>query len=191
MRRYTKALLLMLVALLYAGTASAHVISIMEGGDTVVSPLSASDMLTVDVMLDNEGAAFKAVAMYVNWDPALLSASAGASVKYAVPGETGSSFYLYPSGDNWYMGSRNFSSPIGPVNQSLATLVFHVIQDVASTTELVIPSFDFGPFGGFVSDTDANITGQVGLVALHVPEPTTTMLMGLGLLGILYAGRRR
>ena len=47
-----------------------------------------------------------------------------------------------------------------------------------------------GTLMGFDGTNMASSTAQIPL-SIHVPEPTTTMLMGLGLLGILYAGRRR
>jgi hypothetical protein len=92
--------------------------------------------------------------------------------------------------DNWYVTATWWSAS-GPFNGSVATLVFHVMDVPGSTMTDIIPIADpmngsgvFDPVGTIVAATSVPLS-------IHVPEPTTTMLMGLGLLGILYAGRRR
>jgi hypothetical protein len=184
MRRYTKALLLMLVALLYAGTAGAYSMSL----DAAPGPYGPSDTLTVDVMLDSEGAQMYGFVVYVVQDPGVFSPNFGASARHGLPGEDGGSLYLYASGDAWYISSTVFAG-VPSAAQSVATLVFHVISDPG--TSVIDINFDYGIYGGFAGEGATDVTGQVVLTSLHVPEPTTTMLMGLGLLGILYAGRRR
>jgi len=182
MRRYTKALLLVFVALLYAGSANAYMVS-------VTGPTAAyeSDTISVELMMDTEGAALYGYLMNVWYDPMVLSSTGGA-VFHPLPGSDSSSFYAYP--DGWYVTDIVFAGiPAPGINSSLATLVFHVMNVAGSTTTDIVPVVTtLSGTGG------ANFSGVTTVVPLSihvVPEPTTTMLMGLGLLGILYAGRRR
>jgi hypothetical protein len=180
MRRYAKALLLMLVALLYAGTASAYVTE-------VTGPASAfsSDSITVDVVLDSEGDVNYGYLMNVFFDPAVLTQNGGAY--HPIAGENYGSLYLYPADSRWYITSTSFVAAPS-VLQSISTLVFHVMDVPGSSDTVINPVVTtmLGA-GGF------NVGSTVVPLSVHVtvPEPTTTMLMGLGLLGILYAGRRR
>jgi hypothetical protein len=77
-------------------------------------------------------------------------------------------------------------------NALLATLVFHVIPDAVSSEVALTLSeggtvFNLGGGVGIISD-------QVILgnnIAVNVPEPTTALLIGLGIIGLGVAGRRR
>jgi len=178
MRKYTKALLLVLVALLYAGSANAYEVSV-AGPDTAPE----SSVINVDVMLDTEGLEFYGYIMSVYYDPAVLSSQGG--TYHPIAGESYGSLYAYP--DNWYIASTSWVAQ-GPLAQSVATLVYHVM-DVPSTTITEITPVVTSLMGFDGTDMSGS-TAQIPL-SIHVPEPTTTMLMGLGLLGILYAGRRR
>ena len=178
MRRYTKALLLVLVALLYAGSANAYMVSVTGPGSA-----AESDVINVDVMLDSEGQTMYGYIMQVYYDPMILSSQGGTF--HEIAGSVYGSLYAYP--DNWYISSTAWAA-VGPVNQSIATLVFHVVNVPGSTLTEIAPVV--GTLMGFDGSNMAGSTAVVPL-SIHVPEPTTTMLMGLGLLGILYAGRRR
>jgi hypothetical protein len=176
MRRYAKALLLMLVALLYAGTAAAHTMT--AAGPTSAAP---TDIITVDIVMDNEGANIYGYLTNVYFDPAVLSAVSG--VQNLLGGE--GSYGITENPDNWY-AQGTWWAAAGPFNASVMTLVFHVMDVPATTYTDIVPVtyiFDAG-LGTIVTATGVPLS-------IHVPEPTTTMLMGLGLLGILYAGRRR
>ena len=176
MRKYAKALLLVFVALLYAGSAAAVNVS-------VAGPMSAneSDVINVDVVLDSQGEPIYGYLMNVYFDPAVLSSQGG--TYHPLPLEAYGSLYAYP--DNWYITATHWTGA-APLVQSVATLVFHVMNVTGSTyTDIVPVVTTMLGTGGL--DVGASVTP----LSIHVPEPTTTMLMGLGLLGILYAGRRR
>ena len=177
MRKYAKALLLVFVALLYAGSASAYVTSV-TGPSASVFP---TDIVTVDVILDSQGEANYGYLMNVYFDPAVLSSVGG--TYHPIAGEAYGSLYLYP--DNWYITSTSWVAS-APVLQSIATLVFHVMDVPGSTDTSITPVVTT-----MLGTGGLDVGSAVVPLALHVPEPTTTMLMGLGLLGILYAGRRR
>jgi hypothetical protein len=179
MRRYTKALLLVLVALLYAGSANAYSVEV-----TGPSGALESAIIDVDVVLDSEGQTLYGYVMQVYYDPMVLS-SVGATY-HPIAGESYGSVYAYP--DNWYIQSTSFVAG-GPLSQSIATLVFHVMNVAGSTDTNIVPVVE--TMMGWDGSNFASSTAQIPLSIHVVPEPTTTMLMGLGLLGILYAGRRR
>lgn len=188
--RYVRAILLMLVALAYAGTAGAYTIDVV--GPSEAAP---SDPITVDIMVDTEGNTWYGIQMYVTYDTAVLS-SVSATMNYApgmLPGYPYSSLYLYPGGGKFFI-MQSVLAPAPAFNGSIATLVFHVMDVPASTNTVIDANFTAGPYGIMVGAGATDVTGIVVITDgnLHVvPEPTTTMLMGLGLLGILYAGRRR
>jgi hypothetical protein len=205
MRRYTKAMLLMLVALLYAGTAGAVSITISEvgGGSGGAGEYAPLDMLTVDVVLDPEGVLITGYTMMVEFDATVLSPFSATNTPPApwTPGFY--SPYLYPNSyfptanDGWYLGGATFTPTSAVVD--IANLVFEVMDvpgstyaGIAATLDDVVGGgaelFILGPLGAKLENMDVT---RVPLSVHVVPEPTTTMLMGLGLLGILYAGRRR
>lgn len=181
MRRYTKALLLVFVALLYAGSANAYIVS-------VTGPTSAaeSDVITVDLMMDTEGAAIYGYLMNLWYDPAELSLAS--DTFHPLPGSDSSSFYAYP--DGWYITDIVFAGILGGVNTSLATLVFHVMNVAGST------AVDITPVLTTLSGTGgANFSGLTTVVPLsiQVPEPATTALVlsAIGTLALLGTRRGR
>ena len=78
----------------------------------------------------------------------------------------------------------------------VATMVFHVVADFASETlALAFTTSNVIQTGTVVTDpaliglsAPITLTGHAGP---PVPEPTTAMLIGLGILGLAMAGRRR
>lgn len=178
MRRYTKALLLILVALIYAGTAGASQVYVT--GPAMAMP---TDVITTDVVLDDQGDGVYGYLMRVYFEPAVLSVVD--ATFHPLPISDSSSFYAYP--DGWYITDISFAVPVA-TNQSVATLVFHVMDVPATTYTDIIPVLTSLVITGGI---DVASSTAVSGLSIHVPEPTTTMLMGLGLLGILYAGRRR
>ena len=195
MRKYTKAILLMLVALFYAGTAGAVAINVIETSVPPMGPgeYDPSDVLTVDIVIDTEGAPIYGFTMILDFDVpglspvgATLNPIAGIDPGYYSP-------YMFPS--YFYIGGVSWAGSTGLLN--VATLVFHVMDVPASTLLSVTPNLDdpgstpglFILAAGGVQLENADVTRNA--LTIHVPEPTTTMLIGLGLFGILYAGRRR
>ena len=138
MRRYTKAVLLMLVALLYAGTAGAVSISIVDVAPPPGGSYNASDILTVDVIIDPEGLLISGYAMMVEYDASALSpVSAVNTVGDWTPGAGTYSPYLYPNSyypaanPGWYLAGATFT-PTSAV-KTVAQLVFHVMDVPGST----------------------------------------------------------
>lgn len=186
MLRLAKSLLPMLAALLYAGTAGAYSISVIPQAENYAE----SDTLTVDIWVDSGGYQAYGWAFWVLQDPAYLSPDASAShLNPDLPQPTGT-LYLYPGGGAWYIHQSGYEGQPN-VDESIATLVYHVIQDLPSSY-LIDLTFNYGGYNGyFVGEGGANVTGLVVLTGLHIPEPTTTILLGLGFFGILYASRRQ
>ena len=75
----------------------------------------------------------------------------------------------------------------------VATMVFHVVADFASETlALAFTSSNLIQTGTFVTDpATIGLSGPITLTGHAVPEPTTAMLIGLGVLGLGLAGRRQ
>ena len=93
----------------------------------------------------------------------------------------------------------NFTTPILTTQTTatgtgvyVASLVFHVVADFAAETiSLAFTSSNLIQAGTVV--TPASTIGIGGPISLtgHVPEPTTAMLIGIGIIGLGLAGRRR
>jgi len=186
--RNMRAILMILAALLYAGTASAYSITVVDSaGGTSVMP---TDILTADIVVDTQGDQIYGFTFLVEFDPGVLSPVGGT---LNLPGTLSeySSLYLYPS--SWYILAAGLSGPTAAGVYTIANLVFHVMDVAPSTVTSIDPTFN-APYSNFVVQVPpVDVMGSVALngASIHVPEPTTTMLMGLGLFGILYAGRRR
>ena len=184
MRRFTGVLVVLLAALLFAGTASAYQIDVTadktEAGYT--------DVIEVDVTIDTTGTGDYGLWMTVNWDPTVLSFVSGTNTP-PVPAPYAVYWSVPQSAGVGWMGYLAWA-PYAPSVSSLATLVFHVMDVDSSTITSITPAVTVwmgGGGGASVPQSDMVLNGA----DIHiVPEPTTTILMGLGLFGILYAGRR-
>ena len=144
----------------YVAMANAYQISI-------VGPSSAmpSDAIEVDVVLDTEDAMLYGFLVQIYFDPTVLWSVDG--IPHPLPGSDYNSLYLYP--DNWYVHDIVFAGIVAPgVNQSVATLIFHVM-DVASTqTDITI---DLIALAGTDALDFAGVTTLVPL-SIHVgPSP--------------------
>ncbi|MFP6628916.1 MAG: PEP-CTERM sorting domain-containing protein [Myxococcota bacterium] len=93
----------------------------------------------------------------------------------------------------------NFTTPILTTQTTatgtgiyVASLVFHVVADFAAETiSLAFTSSNLIQAGTVVTDPlTIGIGGPITLTG-HVPEPTTAMLIGIGIIGLGLAGRRR
>ena len=198
--RYMRAILLSLVALVYAGTAGAATIDVVGPTESV----NPTDVIEVDIIIDTQGLNWYGFQGYVNFDPAVLSPVGG--IQHLAPGMTPgypySSLYLYganyfvPGEQTWFTNQSNLVTGGAPAFVgSVATLVFHVMPGAGLSS--IDWTYNTGPYGGSLMmligglPTDVSGSTPATNLSIHVPEPTTTMLMGLGLFGILYAGRRR
>jgi hypothetical protein len=202
MRRFTKAILLILVALVYAGTAGAWTMSVGPGGTMSVLP---SDVISLEVVVNSDGATSYGEEFYVVWDPTVLSPDPiGSTINVPTTGMAyGFAYFTYysyltPGMGAMFISNTTLGTPVVQ-NDVIGTLVFHVMDVPTSTSAVVQATFTDPVLTDYFLPIwldGAAVAVPVGSIAtpgttIHVPEPTTTMLMGLGLLGILYAGRRR
>lgn len=75
----------------------------------------------------------------------------------------------------------------------IATLVWHVTQefDTASIELSMVAGGNILQTGAIIiPPSDIALSGPISLTG-HLPEPTTAMLIGLGVIGLVVAGRRR
>ena len=189
--RKMRIIVLAIVALVFAGTASAFPYTVTAVQTNVCSGVGdsclPSDLVEVDIVVDTNGALTAGYTMTIGYDPGVLSLVSAVPIAPAgLPQE-----YWYPS--TMLLTHMTWGAAV-TVNAAVMNLVFHVMDVSASTITVVEPIMRAAQAeifldGGFmtVPATQVTLTGA----SIHVPEPTTTMLMGLGLLGILYAGRRR
>ena len=75
----------------------------------------------------------------------------------------------------------------------VASMVFHVVAAFTSETlSLAFTTSNLIQTGTFVTDpATIGLSGPITLTGHAVPEPTTAMLIGLGILGLGLAGRRQ
>ena len=192
-------------ALLVAFTAtSASAISLTLGGANGQT-VAVGSQVSITVTLDTEGTTgITLLSVGVIFDEGNLSYNSGAS--------SAPTYILYVNGKTPYM-QPSFNPPalrFGTTNQVnvdytatslldgtggdgvalLATLVFDVIAggDLVAELSLSITSpGNIVQLAGGVNGT-ASLAGAGTVV---IPEPTTALLVGLGLVGLGVAGRRR
>jgi hypothetical protein len=200
-----------------AASASAYAMSMTSNYDGV-SILAPSQTVTVQVYLDTQGNADGIIAfsMGVEFDPNVLAYDQGASssATYLIyvngktpyitplpPGAGGPGVWgLAPEQVNidWASTALGTGTP-APGNTAgselLATLVFHVIGVGDGVGDIFFNyqsnrGNTFAVGTGVVEVIDQVLLGGSPINVL-TPEPTTALLVGLGLVGLGVAGRRR
>ena len=208
----------LVTALLAFGATSASAISITLAGASG-QDVNPGGQVTVTMTLDTEatvGITLLSIATLFDNSQLSYNQAASSSTSYLLYGGKGGGGYLkaastcggYPSpgGAGSNSGSCQLALP-GQVNADfvsvdlangtintgvalLATLVFDVIGTsgfAAITLSQTSPGNVIGQPGG--TSTTGTLSGSGGVNI--VPEPTTALLVGLGLAGLGIAGRRR
>jgi len=207
------------MALLMFGAASANAFSTSMSSNYGGGDLSTSDTVTVTVDFDSTGNDIAILSVSVLFNEAVVSWDQGASSSptyalYVAGGRanvslaelstnmtiragTSNQILLDWSSNSLPSGTRDQCGDYGtyPVNGgngcgfTMATLVFHVdnqSDDAAFTLSNSSPGNIFQ-----LGDTSQPGNAVSGDFIVTTPEPTTALLVGLGLLGLGVAGRRR
>jgi hypothetical protein len=201
------------IGLMLAGATSASAISFFFDAPSTNGPLNAGEQFTINYRMDTEGeTGITSVFTSTFLDPALftfVSGSSPGSILFSFATFSGIGKLVDPYVDGGdapgtvRSGGFGALSPSGvaSANQLLATLTFEANEVIGDgnavgavlggliapgddvTVNTISVAGDLGP-GNFASS-------QVIQVNTVVPEPTTALLMGLGLAGLATAGRRK
>ena len=196
MRVFAKSLLV-LAAVVWASSAWAISVDLTQIGGPALPGAVPSDEITLEVSLDS-GPELQRVNNYflsIGWSPTLSLSGVDPGSKW-MPNFGFTEYWAHLSGNlavDAYGLELNGYDPGGKIvyqvfsNEVLGTLVFHVI---APGEAIVTPYYGLGDV--IADDTYTAIPGVImNSLVIATPEPTTTALLVLGMLGIAYAGRRR
>ena len=196
MRVFAKSLLV-LAAVVWASSAWATSVDVTQIAGPALPGAVPSDEITVEVSLDS-GPELQRINNYflsIGWSPTLSLSGVDPGSQW-MPNFGMTEWWAHLSGNlavDAYGLELNGYDPGGKTtyrvfsNDVLGTLVFHVM---AEGEAIVTPYYGLGDIIG--DDVYAAIPGVVmNSLVIATPEPTTTALLVLGMLGIAYAGRRR
>jgi hypothetical protein len=173
------------------------------GGD-----LFPGDIFTIDVIAANDGlSVLTALGTSAGWDPTQLTFVSATSAPFNIffgafgslarvadaggvfPGDDAGTVRTIQFGANPGQQGGSFGSP-----QLITTLTFQVTTGaVPNPAEPIDVVFNAGDGCGGVAIPAAACTDFTtsGITVSIIPEPGTALLMGLGLAGLGYVGRRR
>ena len=169
-----------------------------QGNSTGIIALSVGVEFDPGVLQYNQGASSTATYMlYINGKSPYLSPFATCSAGC-------DTWPLNPEQVNVDWGTTDITTPTAATGTSyangtaspgvLATLVFHVVGAGDGIGEIFL-NFDSNRGNTFTDGTLADVSGSVALggtpINVITPEPSTALLVGLGLIGLGVAGRRR
>ena len=186
-----------------AATAGAYATS-MSSNYSEGTILSTSETVTVTVRFDTEGAAdVSLLSVSILFDDAIMSIQTATSPTYGLYTGGKGATYLKPA-------STNLSLRVGTTNQLLMDWQNNLLpgsESAVGAFDIAVVVFHVGALGdgaaGFtlsnsspgnnlqLGDNSTPVNNVSGDFVALTPEPTTALLVGLGLLGLGVAGRRR
>jgi len=203
---------LLATAMLLLGALSANAWTITMQSSYAGATLAPSDTVSIDVYLDAPDTGLQLLSVAVVYDPIVLtydglSSTAASYILYAPAAGATPATYLVPSQNppaTWPVpdpGTGQVNVNFQEVNLLptggsglgvyLATLVFHVADPGDGLGEIYL---SLTSPGNIIRANDVVVTGSGILgpgIDVITPEPTTALLVGLGLIGLGVAGRRR
>jgi hypothetical protein len=208
-------------AMLLFGAASAGAWSVTMTENTSYDGqlVTGSEFVVVDVYIDVTDFLLNNFSYAIMYDSTILSYEGGLSsspgyILYSPASGAQAATYMFPLQNppiEWN-GIPTAGGPGGQVNLNwgesdliagalqatglnvyIATLVFHVTGAAGDGIGEIFPQVDANGWALKVGGVNlpANTTTPVGGIAVITPEPTTALLVGLGLIGLGVAGRRR
>ena len=205
---------LLAAALMLFSVSIASASSITLVPTTPTNPVNVGDTVSFDIVADITDINVLVFGVGVLFDPNVLtyepgqSGASGTYILYSVGAGSVPTTWLKPQADPWqiWAGSKPAGLEQVNVNWIAQTFVDNVGSQATGTGILlgnisftasgpgatdVALSFDVGGTIFNVGGDDVSAGVPVNSVPVVVPEPTTALLVGLGMVGLGVAGRRR
>jgi hypothetical protein len=186
------------IAIVFSAASANALVSVFHTNDTGGATVAQGGTFNVDVVAAYDGLDSSLGGIFVSagWDPAQLMLIDNTTAPFAIfSGALGSLSKLsdpavFPGDPAGTIRTVQYGAPPGqaggPGSFGITTLTFQVIGGVDGVASIDVTQLSGdGNLGGGGS---ASVSTSVDYVP--VPEPGTALLMGLGLAGLGYAGRR-